>query len=590
MSEPSCAPQTLGQALLEAAEHSDAGASFWVRADDSSRFTYRQLADGALKVSGALQAAGLRRAERVAIVLPTHPDFYRAFFGVILAGGVPVPLYPPVRLGRIDEWKAHTGAMLRAVSAAAVLTELRLVGLLGEPVRRSSIRLGCRTVDGLLEQDLPGSPCPGRPEDLAVVQFSSGSTGDPKPVALSHSNLLANVRAILDVFPGRLADHSGLTWLPLYHDMGLVGNMLVAVLGQGDITLIAPERFVVRPRIWLEAMTATRATLSAAPNFAYGLCADRIGDDELEGLDLSHWRLAFCGAEPIQPATLDAFARRFAPAGFRRRALMPVYGLAEATLAVTFPDPDEEPRWGRFDVERLADHGEAVPVDGEHGGRGQPLCSLGRPLPGVELAIRDGAGDDLPDDRVGHLWVRGPGVMTGYLDRPAATDAVIRDGWLDTGDLGFVQRDELYLCGRRKDLIIIRGRNVDPAFVEQAIDGLDGLRTGCAAAIGVSDPRTHTERLVLLAEVRGAAAEVEAADLLRSAAAAVRRGTGLDPDEIVLLGPGTLPRTSSGKIRRAEARRRWLENCLSAPSGGGRQTLVKETVLGLYSHLRAWSG
>ena len=574
--------RTLGEAILRAAEHDEFSVRFWRSLEDSPCLTYGQIAENALKVAGALQDGGLKPGERAAIVLPTGPEFYYAYFGVILAGGVPAPLYPPVRFGRIDEWKARTSAMLTAASAVAVLTELRLVGVLGRPVREAAPRLGCRTVAGLIKEDLSGTPNLGTSSDLGTIQFSSGSTGDPKPVALSHENMLANAGAIIRTFPGRLEEHAGLSWLPLYHDMGLVGNLLVAIVAPGNLTLIGPELFVARPRIWFEAFTHTGATISAAPNFAFGLCSSRIGDDDLEGLDLSSWRLALCGAEPVHKETLERFAKRFACIGFDERALTPVYGLAEATLAVSFSAPDEAPRWTAFDPKVLESESRARQSD--NGGR--HLCSLGKPLRGVEVAIRDEDGHDLAETRVGNVWVRGPSVMTQYLGRPFHTAAAIRDGWLDTGDLGFLFEGELYLCGRLKDQIIIRGRNYDPAVIEHATDRIRGLRTGCTAAVGFDDPGADTEQLVVLAEKRRDSTG-DHETIPDAVAKAIRGSTGLNPDQIILLEPGTLPRTSSGKIRRAEARRRWQAGELDPPSRVGWRLALKENVLGFANQVRA---
>lgn len=574
--------ETLGEAFLAVAERPDVRLYFW--RDDGTRegFTYGDLAADALRVAGHLRATGVQPGERVALVLPTHPDFYRAFFGIVLAGAVPVALYPPVRLGRIEEWKERTAAMLRSARAVLVLTERRLVGLLGAPVQRVGPRLGCRTVGALVKEGPSAQTVRRAGRDLACVQFSSGSTGDPKPVALSHHNMISNASAILGTLPGRISDHSGVSWLPLYHDMGLIGALLVAILGPGDLTLIGPERFVARPRVWLEALTATRATISVAPNFAFGLCVSRIPPEEVAGLDLSHWRMAICGAEPIHPDTMDAFAARFGAVGFRPGTLTPVYGLAEATLAVTFSAADEVPRRVRFDADRLELQQEAVRV--EAGGR--LLAALGRPLPGVRIEIRDDQRRPLPDGRVGTVWVAGGGVMQGYLDRPDATAEVLVDGWLITGDQGFVLEGELFLCGRAKDIVIVRGRNHDPALIEQSLDAVQGLRTGCAAAFGVDDPQTGTEALVVLAERRGESVAADDA-LARAAVEAIRHATGLDPQVVEVLEPGTLPRTSSGKIRRSEARRRWLSGELEPPGRAGVSVLLTESVKGLKDQLRA---
>jgi acyl-CoA synthetase (AMP-forming)/AMP-acid ligase II len=575
--------ETIGAAFLARAEDDDCIVRFWQSQDKAPIYRYPALASDALRVSGALISEGMKPGERVAIVLPTDPDFYRAYFGVILAGGVPVPLYPPVRLGRIAEWKERTAAMLTATTAIAVITELRLIGLLGAPVRKAGPKLGCRTVKGLLKEGTEATPVLGKGSDLATIQFSSGSTGDPKPVALSHWNMLSNTAVITDTFPRPIEEQSGLTWLPLYHDMGLIGNLLTAMVAPGDLTLIGPERFVARPRIWLEALTATKATISAAPNFAFGLCLAKIGDDELDGLDLSNWSLALCGAEPVHPTTLQGFAEKFAQVGFRRSALTPVYGLAEATLAATFSKVDEVPIWTRFDAGALEKEGVArVSDDGD-----RKLCSLGSPLPGVDLAIRDEADIELPTNRLGTVWLSGDGIMTGYFDRPEATAEIVKDGWLNTGDQGFVHEGNLYLCGRLKDLIIIRGRNHDPALVEQAVDAVDGMRTGCTAAFGVDDEEAGTERLIVLAE---AAREVPAVDypvLAEASVRAIRHVTGLNPEHVIVLAPGTLPRTSSGKIRRSEAHRQYLATELTPPRKAGFWSILFEQVVGLLNQLRA---
>lgn len=573
---------TVGEAFLSVAERDDIRLTFWEGPDDSTSYSYARLATGALGLAGALQAEGLEAGQAVAIVLPTGPDFYRAFFGVVLAGGVPVALYPPIRFGRFDEWKARTATMLQVCQAQAVITEMRMFGLLGEPVQRAGPRLGCRTVANLIDMDRRGAALLRGPDDLAAIQFSSGSTGNPKPVGLSHHNMISNTNAIIASFPGKVEEQSGLSWLPLYHDMGLIGAMLLAIVTPGDCTLLRPERFIARPRLWLEAMTQTKSTLSVAPNFAYGLCTARITDEQLEGLDLSNWGVAICGAEPVHRHTLDAFVQRFAKVGFDERALTPVYGLAEATLAVAFSDLREPPSYQRFEVDGLECRGEALAV--EEGGR--ELCNLGKPVTGAQLAIRDDEGKDLPAGKLGTVWLAGDGVMKQYVGRPEATADTIQDGWLDTGDTGFIHDGDLYLCGRRKDIIIIRGRNYDPDIIEQATETVAELRTGCSAAFGAADPELGTERLVVLAELRqGESRDRE--DLAAEVAAAVRTVINLNPDAVTILDAGTLPRTSSGKIRRAETRRRWLAGELSPAGKGGVGVVLKESVLGLAHHLRA---
>ena len=347
------------------------------------------------------------------------------------------------------------------------------------------------------------------------------------------------------------------------------------------MTLMGPERFVTKPVRWLQALSETKATISVAPNFAFGLTAKKAQDSDLEGLDLSNWRIALCGAEPVHPRTLDEFSERVASTGFDRRAITPVYGLAEATLAVTFSDPSELPKWRRFDPEHLESGGRAK-LDPE----GRLLSSLGRPLNGCAVEIRSDDGSAVAEGTVGTVHAKSAGVMVGYLNREEDTKKSIdHNGWLNTGDTGFMHEGELYLCGRAKDLVIINGRNHDPAVVEQAVDGISGVRDGCAAAFAVSDETMDTERLVLLAE-RQVNSEPDEEYIEREARAAVQRAIGLHVSEFSLLEPGTLPRTSSGKIRRSEARARWSIGGLSSGKKATTAFVLREMAVGMYNHLR----
>jgi len=556
-------PETLVDALRHAASFQDVELRFQERPGSHVSYTYRDILERARRVAGSLQARGVAPGDRVALILPTSIDFYDAFFGVLFAGAVPAALYPPVRLGLLSEWKQRTTQMLRRLPAKAVLTDNRLLGLVGHPTTAASTPLGALKVSDLLGSKPPQLDAVPIPGDLACIQFSSGTTGDPKPVALSHYNMIANAEAIMSTFPGDPRQHSGVSWLPLYHDMGLIGALVVALITPGTLTLLPPERFIARPRLWLEALSESGATISVAPNFAYGLCADRIND--LSGLDLSRWMVALCGAEPVHPATLDRFVDRFAQVGLPRQALTPVYGLAEATLAVTFSDLNKPFSRVYGDRERVEKTRRFEPSES-----GDQWVSLGQPIPGHELKICDGH-QELDEGRIGRVWVRGPGVMQGYLDDPKATEEIMANGWLDTGDEGFVWRGELYLTGRSKDLIILRGRNHDPAVIEQAIHGITGLRSGCSAAFAVTVD--EGEAVVLLAEAHGDVNE----ETLVQMRQAVRGATGLNPAAVEVLRAGSLPRTSSGKIRRQEARRRWLDQLLNAPQKVGVLRLLAET-------------
>ena len=556
--------KTLTLALRRAAEFPDTGLRFLDRRERPTWYSWAEIHDRALGVAASLQGWGLAPRERVALVFSTSIEFFDAFFGTLLAGGCPVPLYPPVRLGRLDEYHRRTADMLTACGTRLVLAEGRIRRLLGETMAlaqnpESGDRVHCLSLDDLPQRPV-GPPVSVSPEDLGLVQFSSGTTGDPSPVALTHRALQAQSAAIESFMP--VTDevtHAGVSWLPLYHDMGLVGCVLPALNRPGVLTLMGPELFVARPATWLRALSRWGGTVSPAPNFAYGLCLDRIRDEELEGVDLSGWRLALNGAEPVAPGVLRAFQARFARWGLRPEALNPVYGLSEAALAVTFSDVSQPFQTFHFNREALA-RGVAVADP-----MGLELVAVGTPVPGFEVRVVDDAGQRLPSDHVGRVRVRGPSLMRGYLNRPEQTREVLSDGWLDTGDLGFWHEDQLVLTGRAKDVLVLRGRKHPPHLVEQAVDSVPGIRTGCAAATTHLPEGGDREQLLLLLEHKKGVTEAEHAGLPDACRKGVLSATGLACDEIVVLPPGTLPRTSSGKIRRHEALRRYRAGELNPP-------------------------
>ncbi|HET9229289.1 MAG TPA: AMP-binding protein, partial [Thermoanaerobaculia bacterium] len=394
------------------------------------------------------------------------------------------------------------------------------------------------------------------PSDLGLIQFSSGTTVEPKPVALSHRALVAQVHAINGSWQDQDGQRqAGVSWLPLYHDMGLIGCVFGALARDATMTLFGPELFVARPALWLRAISRWGGTISPAPNFAYGLCLARIADAEMEAVDLSGWHTALNGAEAVSPSVLRAFCDRFARWGFRPEALTPVYGLSEAALAVTFSDPSRPFRSVRVERDALAREGRVLETED-----GREIVSVGRPLPGFRLEIRDEDGRPLSPGRVGRVWIQGPSLMDGYLNDPEATARALRDGWLDSGDLGFLRGGELYLTGRAKDVVILRGRNYSPEEIERAVDGIPGVRTGCVVAASWLPEDADGERLVLFVEeARNATPDPEACR------EAVLGAVGLEVDEVVVLEPGTLPRTSSGKLRRQEALRLWLDGELLPP-------------------------
>jgi acyl-CoA synthetase (AMP-forming)/AMP-acid ligase II len=561
--------------MLAAAAQGQESLFFVNRKEQDHEVPMAHVRKRAISIAADLSARGVRRGDRVALVLPTSPEFVECLFGVLCAGAIPVPLYPPVRLGRLEEYHAKTAAMLRAVDAALVVTDERIRRFLGAPVQLAAPRLGCVTassLDGMSSLEIAVAG-----DEVALIQFSSGTTNDPKPVALTHANLLSNLAAIERYLIDEGAPKPvGVTWLPLYHDMGLIGNLLSAFYFPARLVLLPPELFVAKPGAWLRAISRHRGTVTAAPNFAFGLCLKRIHDEELDGVDLSSWRVSLNGAEAVSAAVQRRFDERFAHWGLRPSALTPCYGMAEASLGVTFKPAGTSFRTLGLDAEKLALDGVVAPGTKE-------LVSVGRPLAGVMVEIRDAAGVSLPPGRVGHIFVRGPSVMAGYFARTDLTDQAIHDGWLDSGDLGFTEGGELFVCGRHKDVIVVRGANHAPEEFEAALESLPGVRTGCAVAVGFVPDGEDDEALAMLVETTSDASPTLADEV----ASRVQERTRIQPAHVELLAPGTLPRTSSGKLRRREARTQWLAGTLSPPKKITAARLLAAAAHGELSHARS---
>ncbi len=576
---------TVNAALRAAADQPESGLIFVGPSEREAFLRWPELYARARRAAGVLRALGIRTGDRVGIVLPTSPAFMDAFFGTLLAGATPAPLSPPVRLGRLPVSHAATARMLRAIGARLVITARRIQRLLGQTIERARPELGCHTADEL-ESEHHGEL--DEADQVGLVQFSSGSTVDPKAVVLSHGQLMAQCAALLTLMP--LRDDTpqvGVCWLPLYHDMGLIGCLLTAVCyGRSRLALIPPEQFLTRPGLWLRAISRHRAVVSPAPNFAYAMCLKRVKDEEMAGADLSSWRYALNGAEPVSLDVMRRFAERFSRWGLSPNALIPVYGLAEASLAVTFSSPDEQVRGVSLDPSALAATGEVARGSRE-------VASLGTPVPGFEVEVRDGQGKPQWERRAGRIFVRGPSVMLGYYDDPEATARTLVDGWLDTGDLGFVADGELYVTGRAKDLVVIRGANHTCQEFEECLDGIAGIRAGCAVALGYVPEGGEGEELLILAE--RAPGQDPAGDpaLIEQIRTAVIEHTAIRPHAVHLLKPRTLPRTSSGKLRRAEALRRFVAGELGLPAPANALALatavVKSAMAFAWSRRAGWS-
>jgi 1-acyl-sn-glycerol-3-phosphate acyltransferase len=538
--------------------------------------TYGALMAGAARVASALRARGVGAGESVALMLRTEPAFFSVFFGVLLAGAVPVPIYPPFRAGHLEEYAQRQAGIL-GNAGARVLVTFAEVARVGRLIGRRVPALQTVVTADELDASVPLPPLPEADADtVALIQYTSGSTGDPKGVVLTHGNLLANIRALGQALAVRPEDVC-VSWLPLYHDMGLIGAWLGALYHGLPVVLLSPLAFLARPARWLTAISRHGGTISAAPNFAFDLCVKRIADDELAEVDLSRWRLAMNGSEAVSADTLARFGARFARWGFRPEALTPVYGLAEASVGLTATPPGRGPRVQRvaravFERERRAEP--ATPA--EH----SPLrfVSCGAPLAGHEVRVVDAAGRATADGVEGHVEFRGPSVTSGYHRNPALTRAVVRNGWMDSGDLGYLADGELYVTGRSKDIIIKAGRNLYPQEIEDLVGGVPGVRRGCVAVFGVPDPAVGTERLVVVAETR--AREAAARETMRSAVVErVVDAIGLPPDTVLIAAPGAVLKTSSGKIRRAATRGAYLAGTLGRPRRSAGAELLQLAAL-----------
>jgi acyl carrier protein len=523
--------------------------------------SYARLWAGAGEIACGLTAAGLGRGDTVAIMLPTCSAFFEVFLGAMRIGAIPVPMYPPVRWSEIEE-HVRGRATILANALARVLVTVPEAMFIGQILRAELPHLhAVMSIDRLRGFGNTSEVAAASGHDTAMLQYTSGSTGDPKGVILSHDNLLANIRAM-----GRAAAVTSsdrfVSWLPLYHDMGLIGAWLGTMYHAVPLVLMPPTSFLARPSRWLWAIHRCRATISAGPNFAYEIVASKVRDEDLTGLDLSSWRLAFNGAEPVRAATLARFAARFAEYGFDRRALTPVYGLAESAVGLAFPPLGRGPLVERIDPSALAHDGIAR-LSPDNSKSALEVVSCGRPLPGHEIRIVDDGGREDAARTEGRIEFRGPSATAGYHRNSDATKRLFHGDWLDTGDVGYIAGGELFLTSRAKDLIKRGGHNIHPYDLEAAVGDLPGVRKGCVAVFGTADRASGTERVVVVAETNRSDSISRAALRDRIIALAVIHLNG-PADEVLLVPPRTVLKTSSGKIRRNACRELYEKGLLEA--------------------------
>lgn len=577
---------TLVDVLLLYGEQSPDKAHIYFQDEDGREeiITYGQLLKSSLCVANGLRELGLKQGETVAIMQPTHPRFFYTFFGTLLAGGIPVPIYPPFRMHLLEAYAKTEARILRNAEVRILVTfdKAEQLSLLLKSFVPSLKHV--TTADELMQYKELSTSYHARSNHSAFIQYTSGSTADPKGVLLTHFNLISNVQAYgkaIKVKP----DDVAVSWLPLYHDMGLIGMWLGSLFYGIPLILMTPFSFLNHPERWLWAIHYHRGTLSGAPNFAYELCIRKIDQGLLEGLDLSTWRMAANGAEKVYPRTLEQFVKKFEPYGFRRSALLPVYGLAESTVALAIPPVERDFLIDSVDRKKFEDERLAVPSAEKNA---LSFVSCGLPIEGHEVRIADDNDCELHERTVGNLQFRGPSTMQGYFNNPKATQAIYHDGWLDSGDLAYKAKGEIYITGRRKDLIIKAGRNLYPAEIEELVGTVPGVRQGCVTAFEVLDAQHGTEQLVVVAETREKKS-FQRNKIIDSIKEVIATSLDIVPDHVVLVAPHIVPKTSSGKLQRAACKTMYVEgrlNRMQIPAWLqiirlGAQSIARKCVTGL---------
>lgn len=549
---PSENARTLVQAMRDLRTGPGRGFRF-VGLDRQERyFGYEELLAEAERRGAHLQAMGLRKGDRAALVVGEPHEFVLSFLACVVAGVVPVPIFPRASFKNADSYIDTLAHIIESSGAKVAFCMEGNKGIVDQAVGRTKTQVQPVQVESAFEGAATLAPVAIDEEDLCFLQFTSGSTSKPKGVMVSHRNLVANARAFLGPAGlDRTDEDVGVTWLPLFHDMGLIGFVLGTLVCDIPVVILPTETFARSPGLWLQTITKHKGTITYAPNFAYQLVTRRVKDRQMAEIDLSTLRIAGCGAEPIRARTLQAFAERFGQVGFRPEAFLPSYGMAEATLAITFHPRGTPMVVDRVDANAMRD-GVARPAAADDDNALEIVgCGVG--FPHHEVRVVDESANPLGERRVGQVVARGPSITGGYFERPEATAEAWHDGWLQTGDLGYFADEQLFICGRIKDLIIIRGANHYPQDIEWSVGDLDGVRRGNVCAFSVM--RDGVEELVLIAE----AGRADADRLREEIPRVVRQGFGLVPGDVRITRVGTLPKTSSGKAQRRKAKAMYEE-------------------------------
>lgn len=536
--------QTLPQVLRSHVDQHDQRVHMRLQVGDviNTPITYGEIFNRARKIAKSLRAIGIEPGDRVALLLPTGTDLLESFLGILECGAAAVPLYPAAHPSQLLQHIKRQAILLDSCKAKLVITDQQIAVLANAMGKKIEVL----TLNRLLKLGEANLSLEIRPDSLALLQYTSGSTGLPKGVMLSHSNLLANIRAFGKALEITSHDRC-VSWLPLYHDMGLIGAWLGSLYFGVRLHLMSPLDFLARPVRWLRAISESQATISAAPNFAYHLCTKRIALEDSDNLQLSTWRAALNGAEPVTAAAMREFAQRFKSNGFNSNALLPVYGMAENSLALTIPKP------GRgFETKRVIFNRSEITEDPS----GQEFVGCGKVLDQHEIRIVNQAGAELPENWEGEIQYRGASSTKGYYANPDATKELFDGEWLKSGDRGFISGDQLYVTGRIKDIIIRAGRNIYPHLIEQIISGINGVRAGGVAVFAASDKIQASEKLIVVAETR-LGDNKQRLELEQHIRSEVLEQDGTTLDQIILEPPGSVLKTSSGKVRRSAMRERF---------------------------------
>jgi fatty-acyl-CoA synthase len=553
--------ETMWQALDYAAQGETGYNFFNAKGELQRSLPYRELRDQARAFARHLLGLGLEPGDRVILVADTDADFMIAFMGCQYAAVLPVPVAIPTSLGGKDAYVAQLRHQIEGCGAKAVMAPESLGAILQQAAGGLPLKLAGAPKDFWAAPASTQDPRPAGGDGLSYLQYSSGSTRFPKGIQITHRVFMANAYAIAKDGLRVVSGDRCTSWLPLYHDMGLVGFMLVPLTTQMSVDYIPTRDFARRSLTWLKLISDHGGTLSYSPSFGYDLCTRRMRDDG-DKFDLSSWRAAGIGGDMVQHETLQRFLTTFGPHGFRKTAFVPSYGMAETTLAMSFAPLDQEYRVDYVDRQELAHHHRAVPAEPGPAARGFVAC--GRALIGHAFEIRDAHGKLCPERQVGKIFFKGPSVMTGYFQEPGLTrDALSPDGWLDTGDLGYMLDGQIVITGRAKDLIIIAGRNIWPQDLEWAAEELPELRRGDAAAFSVEDG--ESEAIVVLVQCRVTEPEAKA-KLAKDIAAVLQKSAGVEA-RIVFIPPHGLPQTSSGKLSRAKAKANYLNGVYDTEAG-----------------------